>query len=171
LARLKEALRASTRFIAASELVRDAKDEETASTLLFKALTPLAQAGETLRRMCHLAALTPERAGDAPAVLEYASVVWMLVANELLISRSFLAQPPDVLEAIRAIVIPDARLIPAQRPVNPVRLFLAGDISRAIMRRFLAGTRRRRFVPSRIADAPRRVSRGRAPPALALCPL
>lgn len=170
-ARVKASLRASRRWIAASKLVREANDEETASLLLLKALAPLAEAGETLRRMCRRAALTPERAADASIKIQQLNVALIEVEDQIIVSTFSFDRQPEVVEQIRAIALPDVRVIRNERPVNPVRLFLARDISRAMMRRFLAGTRRRRFVPSRIADAPRRVSRGRAPPALALCPL
>jgi hypothetical protein len=145
-----------------------------ASALQIRALAKLEEALDALSQTSDLAALTPERAVGAREALRSATHRWLSAAFCLRDLPQWLQQLPDLTDPIHAGCrrLPDYNVeLPTTRPPSAVRLFLAEEISREATRRFLAGPRRQRFTPSTVADAPRRVSRGRAPPPLSTCPL
>lgn len=169
-------IEAAERF-AARRPLRAAREYERVSVCLAQATAQLSCAVRALSVTTAKIELSPAQASDAPPFLLDAVIRWAGAAGKLavlsdrlddtfgLILDSIAAGTPlDFSELFRN---PDvaARRVISLRPLRARRLSAAnGSI-------FVMRNRRRGSVRITVAEAARRISRGRAPPLAATCPL
>lgn len=179
LRRLRRAIDCSLRLIDGSRKVAEASERRgRTSRELCRASGWLARAAERLDRAAfdlgqtNLAILdAPERAGGVRAVILDETQRWLEAAQHLssvseqldeLAARLFGSGDGFTVPSVRA-VDGRPRIVTAPRLVW-ARPFLRLRRSRMRERLLSVIARRRRLRPMRPADAPRRISRGRAPP-------
>jgi hypothetical protein len=167
----------SRRVIEASERVAAERPLHAAgqlalvSTLVGRAMAQLECAAAGLRKTSDRVAESPELALDAPAKLMAAAVLWARAAVELdLYSAQFVETSARMLERTKELAA-SGQLVPATIELNaPPRLprdwFPFEDDDTPCI-----PTRRQRSVPLTLAEAVRRISRGRAPPFVSTCSL
>ena len=153
------------------------QDLQRALRWLRTAQTDLNRAARGLRDTTESIAVAPERAGGVPEMLIYATSEWIMLAADLTMAMNRLCElHDDILGAlVEGEIVPEQewrlfrqRVIPAPR-VNPVRTFLLVRRSSARDRISSVSVRRRRPAAMPTADAPRKISRGRAPPPSSAC--
>ena len=183
LRRARRAIDASLRRIEGSGRVIEAAER-------FGRRRPLQAAGQLHRASCWLADAAaqlqraqlrlndttqciesaPERAAGAPVPVMYTILHWIDAAGRLTAVSDHLSDTSTRLVAIAKTAQPsDFR--PVIVPPRPAaaRWFLQYCPSRPSDRIQQLLRRRRRPAPTAVAEAPRRVSRGRAPPFLSIC--
>jgi hypothetical protein len=152
--------------------VAASQDLHRAMRWLRTAHAGLARAARGLRDTNESIALAPGRADGVPEILICATSEWIMVAADLTMALNQLtALDDDLREALlHGELVPEQewrlfrrRVITAPR-INPVRAFLRVRRSAAHDRISTIPVRRQRTVPRATTDAPRRISRGRAPP-------
>jgi len=171
-----EHCRTSRLLPAARRLLRLPRQIGTAEALLARAVL-------RLRVTLELIDLEPDRAGGAREGLTRATSRWMQASAILLVlserAGHTVVQLRETLDTAAEDAFDDEAdelSDDGDRPPVPqpylnelLRRFLRRRHSRA--RERLRPLRRRRSAPLRTTDAPRRVSRGRAPPFFSTCPL
>ncbi|HEY6136875.1 MAG TPA: hypothetical protein VI670_03840 [Thermoanaerobaculia bacterium] len=116
-------------------------------------------------------ALAPEEGRGAPEMVFAATQQWIVATARLLAAQDRLEMVmAEVLRSAKAGVVDPRPAMPAPRPAA-ARWFLRYCPSPPGNRIRILLQRRRRPACTAPADAPRRVSRGRAPPFDSTCPL
>ncbi len=177
--RSRRALNACER-LAVDHPIRATRQFQRICGWLGEATARLGRGAECLRATNNNVALAPAYAGDAPGLMIVVVARWIDAAEKLeAISNrwddSFSAlkgyvesgtAPLDLSELYRRIGPAPARirLIIHRRPSLKF-------LSRAVSRIFCIHVRRQRSVRLTVAEAPRRIFRGRAPPFLSTCSL
>jgi hypothetical protein len=168
-------IEAAERF-AAHRPLRAAREYERVSGWLDEATAQLLYAVRALTVTTAKIALSPAQASDAPPLLLEAAVRWAGAAGKLAVLSNRLDDTFDIiLDAVAGGTPLDFSqlfrkpIVTAQvirlRPV-PERRLSSGDGAIYVIR-----DRRRRSVRITVAEAARRIFRGRAPPLAATCPL
>ena len=169
---------AAERF-AARHPVRAARDFERASAWTGEAMAQLSRAANGLRDTADHVRQTPDVAADAPALLLDASARWFEAALRLdALSARLSGTSAWLRDAVKGGAIPvpfEEQTADPRQPVvfrlthtpifPPERLSLERNHIPAIP------TRRRRSTCRTVAEAARRIFRGRAPPLVSTCPL
>jgi hypothetical protein len=156
--------------------VRTSRDLQRAAAWLADALRRLGRVPEGLREVSDCILLAPELAGGVPAMLLEATSHWISAASAVDEASDELEQLGEqLLELMKSgAVVPErewrsvhyrlrVKVVPR---VDPIRAFLRVRRSSALDRISSIPVRRRRTAPTAVADAPRTISRGRAPPFL-----
>ncbi len=169
-----------TARLAAARPIRATRRLQRVAGLLAHAVTHLARAAHGLQATAESAALTPETASEAPGLLIESTLLWVDAAEQLnAVSERFDEAFATLLASVESGAVPidfaelsrDSRPAVAAQRINPVRLFLAWNRShKSDCARFFL-KRRRRFAPAAVAEAAKKVFRGRAPPLVSICSL
>jgi hypothetical protein len=169
-------IEAAERF-ASRRPLRASKEYERASGCLDKATVQLSFAARALSVMTGRIALSPEQALDSPRLLIGVTERWIAAAGELAVISTRLddtfglildaiatGTTLDFSEFLRNPIVPARRVI-RLRPLPP-RSLSCNTASICIVHR-----RRRQSARLTVAEAARRIFRGRAPPRVSTCPL
>jgi hypothetical protein len=134
---------------------------------LVLAAVQLQRAGIRMRDTTECIALAPERAAGAPQGLIDVTARWIDAAGRLAAASNRLDETmARLLRSVQeGLPVDDRPVIPLRRPPS-ARWFLQYCPPQPSDRIRLLLQRRRRSAPSAVTEAPRQISRGRAPPSL-----
>ncbi|HEY0158212.1 MAG TPA: hypothetical protein VGF28_13090 [Thermoanaerobaculia bacterium] len=157
--------------------IRTSRDLHRLSARLLDVCDRLRRAARCLGETTDSMTLAPERIHDAPRLLTEATLRWLLTARALSDSSSVIFTLHEgLLQDLRSGALTAEAETPRRLPriITVPRIISARDFllcrrSSAHDRIATIPVRRRRTACRRTTDAPRRISRGRAPPRFSNC--